>query len=130
MFLRTTRQGLFEAMDLCTAMNDTTCVITLFGGMSGEDGHAAKRCAEMEFTPPKRDAYGDRACDLSSEAYGDLVEYCYGNAATEWGRKRIVEDGHPEIYNVTHFELGSESAAYACAPVAVTVCLVCCLVVR
>ena len=70
----------------------------------------AKRCAEMESTPPQRDAYGDRACDLSSEAYGDLVEYCYGDATTEWGRRRIVDDGHPEIYNVTHFELGSESA--------------------
>lgn len=40
--------GLFETIDLCNAMDDTTCVITLFGGMSGETGHAARRCAEME----------------------------------------------------------------------------------
>jgi alpha-N-arabinofuranosidase len=99
--------GLFEAIDLCNAMDDTTCVITLFGGMSGEDGHAARRCAEMEQTPPARDADGDRACDLSSEKYGDLVEYCYGNASTQWGQLRI-KDGHPGIYNVTTFELGNE----------------------
>ena len=45
-------QGPFEAMELCDAMDDgVTCVITLFGGMTGETGHAAKRCAAMEHPP-------------------------------------------------------------------------------
>ena len=43
-------QGPFEAMELCDAMN-ITCIITLFGGMTGETGHAAKRCADMEHPP-------------------------------------------------------------------------------
>jgi hypothetical protein len=38
-------------MELCDAMDDVTCVITLFGGMTGETGHAAKRCAGMEHPP-------------------------------------------------------------------------------
>ena len=46
---------------------------------------------------------GDQACDLASEAYGDLVEYCKGDGTTAWGKKRIA-DGHPAPYNVTHFE--------------------------
>eukprot|EP01043_Picozoa_sp_COSAG02_P037368 COSAG02_NODE_2797_length_8012_cov_3.512827_2_plen_73_part_00 len=44
-------QGPFEAMELCDAMDDVTCIITLFGGMTGETGHAAKRCAAMEHPP-------------------------------------------------------------------------------
>jgi alpha-L-arabinofuranosidase len=53
-----------------------------------------------------RSRYGDRACDLESSAYGDLVEYCWGNASTALGRQRIA-DGHPSVYNVTYWELGA-----------------------
>jgi len=35
------------------------------------------------------------------------VEYCWGNATTNWGAQRIA-DGHPEPFNVTTFELGNE----------------------
>jgi len=69
-------------------MEETTCVITLFGGMSGETGHAAKRCAEEE-AENETDQYGDNACDLASEAYGDLVEYLHGDSSTEWGQLRV-----------------------------------------
>eukprot|EP01052_Picozoa_sp_SAG31_P030295 SAG31_NODE_3095_length_4682_cov_2.946542_8_plen_209_part_00 len=96
--------GIFEVIDACVAA-DITPVITLFGGMSGENGHAAKRCAEME-QPPDQDQYGDEACDLSSEAYGDLIEYCYGDEGTAWGQQRH-KDGHPAVFNVTFFELGN-----------------------
>ena len=42
------------------------------------------------------------------------MEYCHGDSTTAWGRQRIA-DGHPEPYNVTHFELGNEqyNAAFA-----------------
>jgi hypothetical protein len=49
-------------------------------------------------------------CDLAAEAYGDLVEYCHGDNTTKWGRQRGL-DGHPDIYNVTHFELGNEQVS-------------------
>ena len=102
--------GPFEVMDLCAAMDDVTCVITLFGGMHGEDGHAAKRCARMEH-PPNSDEYGDQACDLETNAYGDLVEYIHGDGNTSWGKQRI-EDGRPEPWTgATHFELGNVSEA-------------------
>eukprot|EP00927_Polykrikos_kofoidii_P055382 TRINITY_DN49653_c0_g1_i1.p1 TRINITY_DN49653_c0_g1~~TRINITY_DN49653_c0_g1_i1.p1 ORF type:complete len:705 (-),score=59.15 TRINITY_DN49653_c0_g1_i1:16-2130(-) len=39
---------------------------------------------------------------------GDIVEYCYGNSSTIWGRKRIVEDDHPEPYHMRWVELGNE----------------------
>ena len=53
-------QGPFEAAELCDAMgDDVECVLTMFGGMTGETGHAAKRCAEMEH-PPNQDRYGAR----------------------------------------------------------------------
>ena len=37
----------------------------------------------------------------------DLVEYCYGNASTTWGRLRI-QDGHPAPYKLRFVELGNE----------------------
>lgn len=38
--------------------------------------------------------------------WGDLVEYCWGDAeATTWGRRRAA-DGHPSVFNITVFELG------------------------
>lgn len=50
-----------------------------------------------------QDQSGDGACDLSSQAYGDLIEYVKGDNSTIWGRQRI-EDGHTPPYGVTHFE--------------------------
>ena len=38
----------------------------------------------------------------------DLVEYSFGGADTTWGKKRIEEDHHPEIYNWSYIELGNE----------------------
>lgn len=37
----------------------------------------------------------------------DYVEFCLGDASTEWGRKRI-EQGLPDPINVAAFELGNE----------------------
>lgn len=101
--------GLFEAVEMCNAAQIVP-IITLFGGMSGETGHAAKRCIKMEGGPENsRDQFGDRACDLSFEAYGDLVEYCHGDNTTRWGKLRISDrNGSDEIFNVTHFEMGNE----------------------
>ena len=42
----------------------------------------------------------------SPEDMGDLVEYCWGDDSTTWGKQRIA-DGHPQVYNVTWFELGA-----------------------
>ena len=61
-----------QAIEMCNAAGITP-VITLFGGMSGETGHAAKRCVQEE-TGPRRDQFGDAACDMPFDAYGDLVE--------------------------------------------------------
>eukprot|EP00117_Sycon_ciliatum_P036358 scpid35682/ scgid27380/ len=41
----------------------------------------------------------------------DFVEYCYGNASTAWGRRRI-EQGHPEPYRWKYIELGNEQYNY------------------
>ena len=38
---------------------------------------------------------------------GDFVEYCWGDATTQWGQQRI-NDGHPAPYNITHIEIGNE----------------------
>ena len=64
----------------------------------------------MESNRTPRDKYGDRACDLSYEAYGDLLEYCHGDNSTEWGRLRI-SDGHPAPYDVHIFEIGNEQVS-------------------
>ena len=37
-----------------------------------------------------------------------LIEYCFGNSSTEWGRRRIVEDEHPAVYPLRSIELGNE----------------------
>ena len=37
----------------------------------------------------------------------DLIEYCWGNESTSWGRQRIV-DGHPAFYELKYIELGNE----------------------
>ena len=41
----------------------------------------------------------------SAAGFADLVEYCWGNASTPQGARRVA-DGHPEKYNVRYFELG------------------------
>jgi hypothetical protein len=38
----------------------------------------------------------------------DLVEYCWGNASTAWGKIRIEEDRHPAPYRLQYVELGNE----------------------
>jgi hypothetical protein len=43
-----------------------------------------------------------------AEDFGDLVEYCFGDESTPWGRVRIVNDSHPLPYNISIFELGNE----------------------
>ena len=42
------------------------------------------------------------------ESFADLVEYCWGNESTTFGRQRIVRDGHPEPYRLRFIELGNE----------------------
>ena len=48
--------------------------------------------------------------DDSNDAldFGDLIEYCWGDAATTTYGRRRAADGHPSVYNVTIFELGNE----------------------
>eukprot|EP01051_Picozoa_sp_SAG22_P017068 SAG22_NODE_2549_length_2457_cov_1.877014_1_plen_392_part_00 len=46
----------------------------------------------------------------STETYqdlGDLVEYLFAGSESEWGRLR-VDDGHPQPYNISWFEIGNE----------------------
>ena len=43
----------------------------------------------------------------SAQDFADLVEYCWGNASTAMGKKRLA-DGHSERYRVKYFELGNE----------------------
>jgi len=43
----------------------------------------------------------------SAADFADLVEYCWGNASTTWGKQRH-KDGHPEPYRIRMFELGNE----------------------
>lgn len=43
--------------------------------------------------------------EVSAQSYADLVEYCFGNETTPFGKLRHA-DGHPAVYNATYFELG------------------------
>ena len=45
------------------------------------------------------------AC-CAPEDMADLIEYCWGNASTTWGQKRI-EDGHVAPYKLRYIELGN-----------------------
>jgi len=47
--------------------------------------------------------FNDR--ELPQDA-ADFVEYCWGDANTTWGSRRIA-DGHPDVYNVTHVEVSA-----------------------
>ena len=42
-----------------------------------------------------------------AQDYADLVEYCWGDASTSWGARRVA-DGHPAVYDIRVFELGNE----------------------
>ena len=44
------------------------------------------------------------AADHTAEEMADLVEYCWGDETTAWGRRRH-QDLHPVPYNVTWFEV-------------------------
>ena len=41
------------------------------------------------------------------EDMADFVEYCWGDASTPWGSRRVA-DGHPHVYRVTRVEVGNE----------------------
>ena len=43
----------------------------------------------------------------SPESFANLVEYCFGDGGTAFGRQRIA-DGHPAVYNLSYVELGNE----------------------
>lgn len=45
------------------------------------------------------------AC-CAPEDMADLIEYCWGNASTTWGQRRI-EDGHIAPYKLRYIELGN-----------------------
>jgi hypothetical protein len=45
------------------------------------------------------------AC-CAPEDMADLIEYCWGNASTTWGQRRI-EDGHVAPYKLRYIELGN-----------------------
>lgn len=54
------------------------------------------------------------ALDLNSaDDFGDLIEYAYGDSDTLWGNVRIVNDSHPEPYQLTLLELGNEQFNFA-----------------
>ena len=65
---------------------------------------AIAMCEAMEITPVITLKSTETLEDL-----GDLVEYLYGNHASKWGRLR-AEDGHPDPYNISWFEIGNEIA--------------------
>jgi hypothetical protein len=44
----------------------------------------------------------------TAQDWADLVDYTWGDESTVWGNVRIHNDSHPEPYNITMFELGSE----------------------
>ena len=45
--------------------------------------------------------------EVSAQSYADLVEYCFGNSSTPFGKLRHA-DGHPGRYTPTYIELGNE----------------------
>lgn len=53
---------------------------------------------EPIITTTAQDTSGASKC-CAPDDMADLVEYCYGNSSTEWGRLRIA-DGHPDPYDV------------------------------
>eukprot|EP00951_Prasinocladus_malaysianus_P036043 scaffold376160_cov45-Prasinocladus_malaysianus.AAC.1 len=44
----------------------------------------------------------------SPSDWADLVEYCWGDNTTTWGRQRAADRGHDGFYRVVAFELGNE----------------------
>ena len=63
---------------------------------------AIAMCEAMQITPVITLKSTETLEDL-----GDLVEYLYGNHTSGWGKMR-AEDGHPEPYNISWFEIGNE----------------------
>ena len=116
--------GLFEMADLCTAMG-ATCVITLNIKDTYPDSPTSKRTSTNASTSGSTNANTSTSTSTGTEVeeggeqqeqeqeegvaeyLAELVEYMYGDASSTWGKQRIA-DGHPNTYNVTHFELGNE----------------------
>ena len=90
--------------DLCNAMG-ATCVITLNIKDTYPDypGHTITDTS----TEVEEEEDGDDEQPGVAKYLAELVEYMYGDASSVWGKQRIA-DGHPNAYNVTHFELGNE----------------------
>lgn len=43
----------------------------------------------------------------ASPPHSDVATCSWGSNATSWGMRRYM-DGHPEVFNITVFELGNE----------------------
>ena len=88
--------------DLCNAMG-ATCVITLNIKDTYPDypGHT-----NINMSTDTEVVEGDQQSGVA-KYLAELVEYMYGDASSVWGKQRVA-DGHPNAYNVTHFELGNE----------------------
>lgn len=80
--------GPFEFVDMCAAADIVPIVTTTAQATAGHGDGALPAC-----------------CAPSDMA--DLIEYCWGNESTSWGRQRIV-DGHPAFYELKYIELGNE----------------------
>ena len=46
-----------------------------------------------------------------AQDFADLVEYCWGDASTAWGARRVA-DGHPAVYDIRVFGESSRPAAF------------------
>jgi len=63
-------------------------------------------CEALGIEPVMTTAAENSDC-CKPDDMADLVEYCWGDANTKWGKQRI-QDGHPSPYKVRIFELGNE----------------------
>lgn len=79
--------GPFEQIDLCNAAGIEPIIAT----------------TSQDQSPRHTGPYD--CC--TSEDMAELIEYCWGNASTVWGKQRIA-DGHPAPYRVRYLELGNE----------------------
>jgi alpha-L-arabinofuranosidase len=48
-----------------------------------------------------------KASGYDGSEFAELLDYCYGNATTEWGAQRIA-DGYTDPFTFTYFELGMQ----------------------
>lgn len=97
--------GFFEYFKMAEALGATPLPVL-------NNGVTCQFAGRSYIAPLNTEEERKRFYDIYVKDALDLVEFCNGDASTEWGSKRIAF-GHPEPFNLKYLAIGNENSGDA-----------------